>query len=85
MITIKFFWLSFVHSGFSSKQLVDAVCLQGQFYDLIQSDAFIKSLNKRIEPMCQRFRAGDVIDVQPVIRSMTFDVVFGEWNTCVCI
>lgn len=69
---------SHVSSDFSSKGLLDAL-IDSQFYELTQSHSFVVALNKRIGVMCQQSITGDdVIDVQPVIRSMTFDVVYGE-------
>lgn len=71
-------FLSHITSDFSPKGLLDAL-IEGQFYELTQTEAFVVALNKRIGVMCQQsFTGDDVIDVQPVIRSMTFDVVYGE-------
>lgn len=67
-------------SDFSSKALTDAL-IDGPFHKLLQSVAFVKSLNARMEAMCrQSFAGSDAIDIQPVIRSMTFDIIYGELN-----
>lgn len=70
---------------FSSTALVDAL-VDGPFDELTQSDAFVRTLNKRIARMCQHSLAGDdVVDVQPVIRALTFDVVCGELSEVLCV
>lgn len=67
-----------VLSGFSSKALVNAL-VDGPIGKFTQSDAFVKALNKRVDAMCQQSIArDDVIDVQPAVRAMVFDIVYGE-------
>lgn len=45
-----------------------------------KSEAFVKSLNKRISEVVTQQNIGtcDVIDVQPVIRKVLFDVIYGK-------
>lgn len=74
----------FLLSEFSSRVLVD-VLTAGRFFKFTQSEVFTKALNKRIEVMCQQtIKRDDIIDAQPVIRSMTFDIIYGELSLLAC-
>lgn len=62
-------------SGFQAQALLDAL-VDGRLDKLIESENFTRALNKRIEVLGQ-----DSIDVQPVIRKLMFDVVYGEFTS----
>jgi hypothetical protein len=64
---------------FPRKHLVNTL-MEGPFHKLIHSEAFVNMFNKQSEEMCQHIKAGDSVDLQPIIRAMTFDVLVGEYT-----
>ena len=76
--TLKQVWIvchNFISSGFSSKPLTKAL-MEGSCF---HSDEFVSAVSKRIEILCQQsFTDDGLIDVQPVIRTITFNVFYGE-------
>lgn len=63
-------------TGFSSQGLVNAL-VDGPFHKLTQSDSFLKALNERVRTACQQYIKEGVVDIQTVIKTLTFDVVYG--------